>query len=372
MGHRSIQMSKYSHNYIMFRNLAGGDSLKAIIMAGGQGTRFWPLSVDEQPKQFQKIYLDKTLIQLTYERFRTWLPSSKIFVVTTSEYVSLVMEQLPDLLKENIIVEPYQRDTGPCIALTANFFLKQKDDEVLVVSPSDQYISDNNKFKDALISAEQVAEIGTTIVTLGISPTRPETGYGYINANLSVAANNKKCLKVNNFIEKPSLEKAKELFHRENIYWNSGIFIWKPSTIAYYMNKEHPEIWGSLINNLENLENVYSTFPRLSVDYAILEKAKDIYTIPVDFKWDDLGTWTSLERIHEYDKFKNVILGDIHVTSTKNSIIFSEDKTVLVVGMEDVIVVTTNDGVLVCNKSFEQQVKEAVKKMLENKDCGEK
>jgi len=341
-------------------------------MAGGQGTRFWPLSTDEQPKQFQKIYLDKTLIQLTYERFRTWLPSNKIFVVTTSNYVSLVMEQLPDLLKENIIIEPYQRDTGPCVALTANFFLKQKDDEVLVISPSDQYISDNDKFRDALPSAEQAAEIGTAIVTLGINPTRPETGYGYINANHSADGNDKRFLKVRNFIEKPSLEKAKELFHRENIYWNSGIFIWKPSTIAYYMNKEHPEIWEPLTNDTEDLKNVYMKFPRLSVDYAILEKANDIYTIPVDFKWDDLGTWTSLERIHEYDKFKNITLGNIQVTSTTNSIIFSEDKTVLVIGVEDVIVVTTNNGVLVCNKSCEQQVKEALKKMLEDNEHGEK
>ena len=329
--------------------------MKVVIMAGGNGTRFWPLSVNVKPKQFLSLNSGETLIQETYRRFRTWLEPEKIYVVTTTEYLNLVREQLPEIYTDHIITEPDRRDTGPCIALTALYFLDKGEDEVLVTTPSDQYIGDADALMEVLNQAEQVAYSDKVIATLGIVPSRPESGYGYIEAEVNSWD---KCVhKVKSFIEKPSVERAEQLIQKGNMFWNSGIFVWNPSTIAYYMNLYQRDMWEVICKNKRQLDKIYSQLPKISVDYAILEKADNIYMIPVHFPWDDVGTWTSLERIHQTDSNGNILIGDIQTLLASNSIVFSEKEKTVVLGVSNLIIVSTEKGLLVCHKSEEQRIK---------------
>ncbi|MED3573241.1 mannose-1-phosphate guanylyltransferase [Cytobacillus praedii] len=334
--------------------------MKAIILAGGQGTRFWPLSSEDKPKQFLNLISNDSMLQETYQRFRDWMPAGKVFVVTTEKYLPLVVKQLPELQDCQIILEPDQRDTAPCIALTAMHFLNQKDDEVLVMAPSDQYIGNGQVFHKALTLAETVAEQNNSIVTLGIQPTGPETGYGYIKANKKTPFSFS-AYQVEEFIEKPDLKKAEELISDENVFWNSGIFVWKPSTIAYNFSKHQPELWKIINDNQTKLQEVYSLLPKVSIDYAILEKAENVFTVPVNFEWDDIGSWTSLGRIHSSDHNYNYLIGDVMSALSKNCIVYSERKTLLI-GVEDLIVASTDEGILVCHKSKEQTIKKFLNK----------
>lgn len=335
--------------------------MKAVIMAGGQGTRFWPWSTEEKPKQFLSLRSNKTLIQETYERFRMWLPNDKIYIVTTEDYLAMVKEQLPMIKNVQIIVEPARRDTAPCIALTALRFLKEKDDEVIVTAPSDQYIGDWHLLMEALQLAEDAARLNRNIVTLGIKPNRPETGYGYIETEDT--ALDQTARKVKQFIEKPSLQKAEWLLTKTNIFWNSGIFIWRPSTIAHYMKKYQLELWDLLNVPVSVLKKSYQQLPKVSVDYAILEKAESIYTIPVSFEWDDVGTWGSIERYHEKEDSDNIVIGSNISVQGNNCTVISDSKNTLVIGVDDIIVVCTDEGLLVCHKSQEQQIKTLIQQL---------
>ncbi|MEI7024949.1 mannose-1-phosphate guanylyltransferase [Paenibacillus sp. y28] len=334
--------------------------MKIVIMAGGKGTRFWPKSTTELPKQFLPIISERTMLQLTYERFARWLPASAMYVVTSAEYRLLVQEQLPELLPDHIIIEPEQKDTGPCIALTAMHFLKRNDDEVLVMTPSDHYMPDSASLQAALLQAEQAAMRGRAIVTLGIVPTRPETGYGYIRSGTE-QPELPGIRPVHSFIEKPSAAAAKELLCQPGVYWNSGTFIWKPSTIAYYVEKHQPQMWQALLDSGPDLAEAYARLPSISVDYAILEKADEIYTIPVNFVWDDVGSWSALERVLQPDADGNLIQGRVLARQASNNIIVSGHNQTVVIGVEDLIVVSTDHGLLICRKAEEQQLKNAIK-----------
>jgi len=335
--------------------------MKVVIMAGGKGMRFWPRSVEERPKQFLALTSHESMLQQTYHRFCKHMDPSDIYIVTGSTYVSLVQEQLPSLQPECLIIEPEQRDTGPSLALTARYFLQQQLDDVLVTTPSDQYIPDDDALMEALLEAEQIAKQGESIVTLGIMPTRPETGYGYIQAASTPAVGQAK--RVLKFVEKPNEERAKELMLETNMYWNSGIFIWKPSTIDNNMKRFQPDMWGTLWSADASFDEVYAALPKISVDYAILEKAESVYTIPVHFVWDDVGSWTSLERIYPKDEHGNLALGKVHTLDTSNSIVYTEHQKVVVIGVEDLIIVSTKSGLLVCRKADEQKIKMAVNLM---------
>lgn len=342
--------------------------MKVAIMAGGEGTRFWPRSVEGKPKQFLPLVSEETMLQLTYRRFRQWLPESKIYIVTLKTYFPLIKEQLPELTEDHIIIEPDRKDTGPCIALTALAFLSDGDDEVLVTTPSDHYVAEGEDLMKALLLAEQVAMNNRAIVTLGIKPSRPETGYGYIHTEESEYGD--EVLSAKSFIEKPPLNKALQLFKRSDMFWNSGIFIWKPSTIAYYMSTYQSYIWNLLTQSGSDLEQAYKRLPKISIDYAILEKAETIYTIPVTFAWDDLGTWTSLQRIYTPDSEENIVFGDVSLTNTFGSIICSEGIKTIVAGVKDLIIVFTANGLLVCHKSAEQRIKTILNSM-DNQGGGE-
>ena len=328
--------------------------MKVVIMAGGEGTRFWPRSVKGKPKQFLPLVSGETMLQLTYNRFRQLLPAEKIYIVTMKAYLPLIKEQLPELAEDHMIMEPDRKDTGPCIALTALTFLNKEDDEVLVTTPSDHYVSDGDSLMKALLLAEQVAANDSAIVTLGIKPVRPETGYGYIETEESGYGD--QVLSAKSFIEKPTLDKAIQLFNRSDMFWNSGIMIWKPSTISHYMATFQSGIWNILTQS-SDLELAYAELPKISIDYAILEKADTIYTIPVTFAWDDLGAWTSLQRVHATDSAENIVFGDVWLDDTSGSIIYGEGTKMIVAGVKDLIIVSTAHGLLVCHKSAEQRIK---------------
>jgi mannose-1-phosphate guanylyltransferase len=266
-------------------------------------------------------------------------------------------------------VEPEPKDTGPCIALAAHYFLREQFDGVLVTAPSDQYIPDADALMYALRTAEKAAQTDGVVVTLGIVPTRPETGYGYIQAEPVDEVSSNGLLPVASFIEKPTLDKAEVLIRQPNIYWNSGIFVWKPSTIARYMEKYCPDIWLGVTVSEARLPDEYAKLNKISIDYAIVEKAETLFTIPVSFPWDDVGTWKSLERVFSKDEQGNILLGDIIASDNRNSIIYSESRRVVVIGAEDLIIVSTDEGVLVCHKSAEQQIKQAIQLLYKNKGC---
>jgi mannose-1-phosphate guanylyltransferase len=303
------------------------------------------------------------MIQETYKRFRQWLPHSSIYVITSANYKGLVQQQLPELSDAQLLLEPDQRDTGPCVGLMARYFLDARDDEVIVTTPSDQFIPDSAALISALHKAELAACVQRTIVTLGITPTRPETAYGYIQAEERSLDNG--VLKVSSFIEKPSLSKAEQLVQQKHVYWNSGICVWKPSTIAYYMMQYQAELWNTLTQPMEQLVHSYASLPKVSVDYAILEKAETIYTIPVHFEWDDVGLWTSLERIQPHDEHGNIVQGggSAHPFSARTNIIYTDHGKAVVIGVEDLIIVSTDHGLLVCHKSQEQQIKTVLKEI---------
>jgi Mannose-1-phosphate guanylyltransferase len=336
----------------------------AVIMAGGKGTRFWPRSTAAKPKQFLTLASEEaTMLQQTYARFRSCLPEEKVYVAVSENYLPIVKAQLPELRKDNIIIEPEQRDTAPSIALTASFFMRLERDEVLITAPSDQYIPETEQLMETLRAAEQAAKTDGVVVTLGIVPTRAETGYGYIEAldNEEHASKYGERIKeVKAFIEKPTKEKAEKLIELPNMYWNSGIFIWKPSTIATYMLKYQPQMWSIFEHKDEEFRLSYAQLPKLSIDYALVEKLERLYTIPIEFIWDDVGTWTSLERIFHTDDDGNLLQGPVYPLAVRNSIIYTEQQQVVAIGVEDLIIVSTEEGLLICRKSDEQNVKNAI------------
>ncbi|BBI36077.1 mannose-1-phosphate guanylyltransferase [Cohnella abietis] len=334
--------------------------MKIVIMAGGKGSRLWPRSVEDRPKQFLALTSEETMLQLTYRRLVRIVPSRQIYVVTAALYRALVMEQLPELDEGKIITEPVQRDTGPCVALSALHFLRQDDDEVLVMMPSDQHIPNILALYEALSKAEAIAESSRSIVTLGIVPARPETNYGYIMTSETDSIEGAR--KVTSFVEKPDMEAAIKLVQLPNVYWNSGIIVWKPSTIAHSMEEHQPELWSALAGGGMAPETEYAALPKISVDYAILEKANNLFTIPFRYEWEDLGSWASLERVREEeaDANGNIVHGVVHALESSNNIIFAEGRKTIVIGADDLIIVSTAEGLLICHKSKEPFLKSFV------------
>lgn len=342
--------------------------MKIVIMAGGKGIRLWPRSVGDRPKQFLALASQESMLQQTYNRFRKFVDAADLYVVAGHSYAPLIFEQLPQLDRNHMIVEPDQRDTGPCIALTSRFFLQQGIDDVMVTAPADQYIPDDKALMETLLEAEQLARKDHSIVTLGIIPSRPETGYGYIHA--APEETTSRARRVLKFVEKPNEQRVHELLLEANMYWNSGIFIWKPSTIEYYLKLYQQEMWEKLWLSKEPLDSVYAALPKISVDYAIVEKAATVFVIPFRFVWDDIGSWTAMERIFPKDEQGNIKSGNIYTHLAHNSIIYAEEQSVIAIGVEDLIIVSTKNGLLVCRKSDEQHIKKATEALQFAKPSG--
>ena len=340
-------------------------------MAGGVGARFWPMSTTEKPKQFIDVLgTGKTLLQLTVERFGNLVAPENIWVVTNQKYLDIVHEQLPQIPVGNILCEPCRRNTAPCIAYVS-WRIKAKDPKAnIVVTPSDHIVMNVQEFQRVIEECMNFTADSDAIVTLGMKPTRPETGYGYIQADLSVSSlRNKGIFRVESFREKPDLKTAEQYIKKNNYFWNAGIFIWNVSTIVNAFRIYQPKI-----NKIfEQMLPVYGTseeqalinekFPlceNISVDYAIMEKAEEIFVCPADFGWSDLGTWGSLQTQSKRDIYGNASIGEnINLFDTHNCIIHTtQEKKVVVQGLDGYIVAENNDTLLICKLSEEQRIKQ--------------
>ncbi|MGK0314733.1 MAG: mannose-1-phosphate guanylyltransferase [Saprospiraceae bacterium] len=343
------------------------------IMAGGVGSRFWPASTEETPKQFLDILgVGKSLIRLTFERFLNLVPAERILIVTNKKYKEITKEHLPELPEENILCEPSRNNTGPCVAYTALRLQAINPNAIFVTAPSDHVILKEEAFLNRIKEAFAFVEQNDAIVTLGIQPTRPDTGYGYIQ--MSKNGNTEGPKSVSAFKEKPNLEIAKEYLADGGYLWNAGIFIWKAKDLLLSFDKNEPEITKVLtedisIYNTPNeqvyIDRVYPNTPSISVDYAILERAKNVYTIPADIGWSDLGTWNSLHAYLDKDDNETVTLGaQTHLIDTSNSIVRTDsDKIVVIKGLDNYIVVDEPGALLIYPKSDEQEIKEVVQSL---------
>lgn len=344
-----------------------------IIMAGGVGSRFWPLSLKNKPKQFLDIIgVGKTLLQLTYDRLIDLFPVSNVFVVTSSEYGKLVKQQLPKLPRKQILLEPFRKNTAPCIAY-ANYKIQQLDpDATVVVAPSDHFILREDEFRRVILEGMEFVRDRDALLTLGIKPDRPETGYGYIQINNGQSlAGNKNLKKVKTFTEKPDLELAKVFFESGEFYWNSGLFIWSLKSVMKAFAQHLPEM-NSLFNEGAGLYNTdrekefileaYANAKSISIDYGIMEKADNVYVLCSDFGWSDLGTWGSLYEQSEKNEQMNVTSGkNVFTYGVKDSIIkVPENKLVVLQGLEEYIVVESDNILLVCRRQDEQMIKQIV------------
>lgn len=344
--------------------------ITALIMAGGRGERFWPKSRKNMPKQFLSLTDDgKTMIQLTVERISSVVDMEDIYIATNKDYKELVRSQLPGIPEKNILCEPVGRNTAPCIGLGAVHMAKKYDDAIMLVLPSDHLIKFNKMFLSVLKDSCDIAEKDRNLVTIGITPAYAETGYGYIKFDSHVMEG--RAYKVDRFVEKPSLEVAKEYLETEEYLWNSGMFVWKLSSILYNLERFMPETFAGLkriqasIGTPEEedvLRKEFAQFQSQSIDYGIMEKAENIYTVPGTFGWDDVGSWLAVERIRKSNEMGNVVSGNIITVGTHNCIIQGEKKLIATVGLEDLVIVDTEDATLICAKDSTADIK----KVLEN------
>lgn len=340
----------------------------AAIMAGGIGSRFWPASRTHFPKQFLDILgSGRTLIQSTYDRFLKVCPKENIFILTHADYIDLVKEQLPDIKDEQILAEPARKNTAPCIAYAAFKINKINPHANIIVAPSDHIILDSEEFVRISQLALEFVTKNNALATLGIRPSRPDTGYGYIQyveEEVSLGIN-----KVKTFTEKPQKEVAKQFLDSGDFVWNAGIFIWNVKSILAAVEKNLIEVYdafkeaeASILTpkEAEAIEKAFITCPSISVDYGIMEKAENVYTLPSSFGWSDLGTWASLYAEKEKDYLQNAVNGkNVVVYDSNNNIInVPDEKLVVIQGLENYIVVDTKDVLLICNKDEEQRIKE--------------
>ena len=341
-----------------------------VIMAGGIGSRFWPMSTEEKPKQFIDVLgVGRSLLQLTFDRFKGICNPENVWVLTNKNYADLVHEQLPEVPVGNILREPSRRNTAPCIAYVS-WRIKNADAKAnIVVTPSDHIVADTAEFRRVVTQCLKFTSESDAVVTLGMNPTRPETGYGYIQADLrSPSVRNKEIFRVDQFREKPDLATAKQYVKQNNFFWNAGIFIWSASTIINAFRIYAPSIAKIFDDIREKLgteeeqaliDERYPECESISVDYAIMEKAEEIFVCPADFGWSDLGTWGSLLLQSQRDLYGNAAIGgNVSLYDTKNCIIHAtEEKKVVVQGLDGYIVAEKNDTLLICKLSEEQRIK---------------
>ena len=347
----------------------------AIIMAGGSGTRLWPLSRKSTPKQFLKLTnKEKTMIQLTRDRISSLIDTNDIFVVTTELYKDIVYKQLPDISKDNIIVQPLNRNTAPCIALVSEIIKDKYKDANVVVLASDHNIKNNKLLIDCIQTGINNLN-DNNIVTIGIVPNRIETGYGYIK--LGKKNGNENVYEVDKFVEKPNFEKAKEYYESCDYLWNSGMFIWKNSYILKCVEKFVPKIYNGIkeIMKSKNTANYgqilfkeYEKMESISIDYAVMEKVKNILVIPGNFGWDDVGSWLALERLTNLDKNNNILKGKIVALDSNDNIVINEtnEKLIATLGVNNSVIVQTETSTLIINKEQVPEISKLLKEIEDN------
>ena len=343
----------------------------AVIMAGGKGQRFWPMSTENRPKQFLKLTdSPKSMIQLTIDRVEPIVSYDDVFVVTNKKYESIIKEQLPYLPDENIIYEPLSKNTAPCLALATCIIKEKYGDANIVVLASDHVIKNNTLFLENINKAIEVCN--DNIVTLGIVPSRIETGYGYINIGDKI--NNEGVYRVKKFVEKPNYELAKEYYNSGDYLWNSGMFIWKNSTMEKSLDKYCNDMYNLIFSIRkyigspeynQKLKEIYGKCESISIDYAIMEKTNNIYVIPGNFGWDDVGSWLSVERLKNPTENNNILQGNIVELNSSSNIIINDDNDFLVaaVGLEDIIVVKSDKSILIMKKDNTNDIKKLLEKI---------
>ncbi len=347
-------------------------------MAGGIGSRFWPISRTNYPKQFIDILgTGRSLIQQTYDRFIDIVPTENFLIVTNNIYKDLVLEQLPDLNEDQILLEPLRRNTAPCIAYANQVIQKKNPNANIIVTPADHLVMDKVEFKRVINSGINFVSKQDTLLTLGITPNRPDTGYGYIQKDTKVIDSS--FYQVKTFTEKPNLEMAQFFLESGEFSWNSGIFLWSLNSIQNAFSKYLPEILQLFEDKKEAygtkhetsaISQIYSECENISIDYGIMEKSKNVFVLDADFGWSDLGTWGSLYANSDKDKNNNVVNGNhVFLYDSKNSIInVPNNKLVIAQGLEGYIIVESNDTLLICKKEDEQNIKRYVEDVKEKLD----
>lgn len=341
--------------------------LYAVIMAGGIGSRFWPRSREKKPKQLLKIFGEKTMIQETIERLDGLIANERIFIVTNKMQKAEIKNQLPDIPSENIIDEPFGKNTAACIGLASILVEKMSKDAVTIILPADHVIANVKEFQETIKCAAQYADKSKGLVTIGINPTRPETGYGYIQIDDKKVEDN--VYQVMTFAEKPNYATAVRFLKAGDFMWNSGMFIWRVDSILREMKQHMPELYAGLEEIKASLGTadfdrvlsaVYGQLKSISIDYGIMEKTKNVYLVKGNFPWSDVGSWAEVYNLSDKDDDGNVIVGDIFTQHTSDSYLYSPKKFAAVVGVDNIIVINTSDTLLVCHKEKAQDVKSII------------
>jgi mannose-1-phosphate guanylyltransferase len=347
------------------------------IMAGGIGSRFWPMSRTDFPKQFLDILnIGRTLIQGTFDRFVNFVPAENIYVVTSEQYKHIVAKQLPEIPLENILCEPSRKNTAPCVAYVSHKLMQLNPEANLICAPADHIILEPENFKDICLDALNFTSHIKALVTLGIKPTHPNTGYGYIQYEPQAVSDN--VYKVKTFTEKPDLALAKTFIASGDFLWNAGIFVWQVKNIVAAFEKLLPELNElfegekasfNTANEKEAIDRIYPQCVNISIDYGIMEKADNVYIIPSSFGWSDLGTWGSAYDNLAKDYLENAVAGNnvVVIDATKNMVHADNKKLVLLQGLDDFIVVDTKDVLMICKKDKEQEIKEYVAEIKRSK-----
>lgn len=348
-------------------------------MAGGEGKRFWPLSRKDRPKQFLSLIGRKSLLSETVERILPLVPFQNIFVVTVERYLEETRRHLTGLPAENVIIEPEGKNTGPCIALGTLKIKKISPDSTIVVLPADHWIADDRSFRDVIEFGQRIANTMLSsndypLVTFGVKPTKPETGYGYIKESTELidSAGRYNARKVLRFIEKPDFKTASDLINEGGYYWNSGIFIWKTTAILREFSRTLPKWHGyfdAILDSFDNehdssvIQDFYRSVQPGSIDKLVLEKSGNSVVIPIDFLWSDVGTWQALDELLRSNKTENVVIGNCVSLDSASCLLFSQNRLIAAVGVRDLVIVETDDAILVLDKRKAQDVKSLVERL---------
>ena len=348
-----------------------------LIMAGGSGTRFWPRSRVKKPKQYLSLFGNQSLIQESVQRFANFIPEASIYVVSAKGQKGVLEQQTTNLSKKNLIYEPVGKNTLPAIGLAALFIAERDPNGIMIVSPSDHLIQNDELFKKTIESAVQIADEKEGIVTIGITPKFPATGYGYVQTAEEISIGQSiKSYAVRKFVEKPNLEVAKSYIESGEFYWNSGIFVFKVSVFLESVQKYAPGLYTDLmrINEYlgsdgyeEALDKIYNEVESISIDYGILEKANNVFLVQGDFVWNDLGSWEEVYKYEDKDENQNAKVGEVIFHHTNNSYVYAQESLIAVVGLEDVIVVQEGDTILVCHRSQAEEIKQVVTEINKRK-----
>ncbi len=353
----------------------------AVIMAGGSGTRFWPKSTKALPKQFLNLFGEGTMIQNTAKRIEPIIPQERIMVVTNESYVSIVKEQLPKVPDENIVGEPVAKNTAPCVAIAAELLYKKDPDATMVVLPADHHITNPERFLEYLDSAIKKAESGQHLVTIGINPDKPETGFGYIHAKGSEKEDfaGNVVHPVRAFTEKPDLATAEQFVASGEYFWNSGMFVWKASTVLREIEAHLPTMYEELSKtsdelytdyHIPSIKDFYYACESISIDYGIMERSNSVFVVPGEFGWNDVGSWSAVFDLAEKDKLGNAIqsVNATFAAAENNLIVSNSEKMISLVGLDNVAVVETDSAILVCNLNTSQGVKQIVDQLKAAED----